>query len=253
MGLGVFSTNYLVRTLDLFPYFAILFSVLVCGLLNLICYRTVFRTVIKKGCNPVQITLASMGLLLVLSGIGEILDYLRRQGPMYYSVMLYYREYDIKWFGLPLVFVFSTVVMYSLLLSSSKLMKTLVGLAFRSIIENTMLAQVQGVNPERIGQITWFISGCLAGLAGGIHPLLFHSSYFMGTWIINSVLAASLVWGSYSIFSGIKGGLTVGILEISLTVIGQQILGAWVGEYRPIIPIAFLSASLLHRSYMKKS
>ena len=63
--------------------------------------------------------------------------------------------------------------------------------------------------------------------------------------MITSIMAASLLGGFNNIYGAIIGGLGIGFSEILLTFWGQQVLGAWVGEYRPIIPMIVLVAVLL--------
>jgi len=41
------------------------------------------------------------------------------------------------------------------------------------------------------------------------------------------------------------GARIVGLSEIIMTYWGQSLIGTWVGEYRPILPMLFLVAVLL--------
>jgi branched-chain amino acid transport system permease protein len=58
-------------------------------------------------------------------------------------------------------------------------------------------------------------------------------------------MAGSLLGGFDSVYGAVVGGIVVGISEIMLTTWGQELLGAWVGEYRPLVPMLFLVAVLL--------
>jgi len=66
-----------------------------------------------------------------------------------------------------------------------------------------------------------------------------------GSAIITSIMAGSLLGGFDSVYGAVVGGFLVGISEVMLTTWGQQLLGAWVGEYRPLIPMIFLVTVLL--------
>jgi branched-chain amino acid transport system permease protein len=58
-------------------------------------------------------------------------------------------------------------------------------------------------------------------------------------------MAGSLLGGFESVYGAIIGGFTIGLSEILLTLGGQLLLGNWFGEYRPLIPMAFLIVVLL--------
>ena len=46
-------------------------------------------------------------------------------------------------------------------------------------------------------------------------------------------------------YGSVIGGAVIGISEIMLTTWGQALIGVWVGEYRPLIPMIFLVTILL--------
>lgn len=248
MAIGMFATNYLVRTMDVFPYLAMPVGVMVCGVLNWLCFVLVFRPLMKRGRGPILTAVASIGLMILLIAVGQILDYFRRS-EYHYPSMLFAREYDFYLFGMPFVFVFSTLISIGMIFVTRRNNSKRFGVVLRSLGENIELAQVQGVDYDKINQILWVFSGCLLGLAGGIHPLTFHSSVSMGPVIMNSVIAASLVGWEWGACGGILGGILVGFLEIMGTTVGQHVIGPWFGEYRIFFPIIVIALVLCYRSY----
>ena len=74
-------------------------------------------------------------------------------------------------------------------------MKTRLGISYRAILENSCLAQVQGINLENIWLKMWGLSGSLAFLAGAVIPLWYSVSTVAGTQLITPVIAASLLGG----------------------------------------------------------
>jgi branched-chain amino acid transport system permease protein len=76
-------------------------------------------------------------------------------------------------------------------------------------------------------------------------PMWFQSGPQSGAMMITSIMAGSLLGGFDNIYGAVIGGVIVGMSEILLTTWGQSLLGAWVGEYRPLIPMIFLIAILL--------
>jgi branched-chain amino acid transport system permease protein len=125
------------------------------------------------------------------------------------------------------------------------LTSTKIGIAMRATAEDPSLASVLGINTNQIQLFSWFLTGGMACLAGAMIPLWFQSTPQSGAMIITSIMAGSLLGGFENVYGAVVGGALVGISEIMLTVWGQAILGAWVGEWRPIIPMAFLVAVLL--------
>jgi branched-chain amino acid transport system permease protein len=60
-----------------------------------------------------------------------------------------------------------------------------------------------------------------------------------------SIFAASIVGGLSSIYGAMAGGLVIGLAEILGTAELASILGSWVIPYRPAIPLAAMSVTLL--------
>ncbi len=50
--------------------------------------------------------------------------------------------------------------------------------------------------------------------------------------------------GVKNIVHSMIGGLLLGVLELSMVFVGMEFVGAWVGEYRPIIPVLVLALVL---------
>jgi branched-chain amino acid transport system permease protein len=115
----------------------------------------------------------------------------------------------------------------------------------RATAEDPELASVLGINTNQIQLFSWFLTGGLACLAGAMIPLWFQSTPQSGAMIITSIMAGSLLGGFNSIYGSVIGGAIVGMSEIMLTTWGQALIGVWVGEYRPLIPMIFLVSILL--------
>ncbi len=115
----------------------------------------------------------------------------------------------------------------------------------RACAEDTELSSVLGIDVNRIQLYSWFMTGGMAALAGAMIPLWFSSGPDTGSFMITSIMAASLLGGFSNIYGAIIGGLGIGFSEIILTFYLQQSVGVWVGEYRPLIPMLVLVAVLL--------
>ena len=252
MGLGMFVTIYLFRTLNLFPYYAIPFGVITGGFVNLVCYNLIFRPLQVRGRPPELMVISSIGMMILLTGLTQALEYLRRQKIGYYVSSLVFREYDFTLFGVPFVFIFSIILTLFIIVVCWALPQTRFGMVYCAMCEKPELTQIQGVNTTRFTQWMWMISGCLAGLAGGIHSLHFYSTPVRMTLILYSVIAASLLGENWRRYGAIIGGLLLGLFEIPGTMFGKYLIGVWFGEYRVFIPFSIIVLVLSYRSYIKK-
>jgi len=104
------------------------------------------------------------------------------------------------------------------------LYRTTLGIKMRASIENPPLAEVLGINVERIYAIAWIISGATAGIAGFIilmatsaGSLKSISATSPADEIVVSAFAGSIVGGVNSIFGSIAGGLLIGYIELYVT------------------------------------
>jgi len=78
-----------------------------------------------------------------------------------------------------------------------------------------------------------------------MYPLWFQSYPKSGAAMMTSIMAGSLLGGFDNIYGAIIGGFGVGLSEIVLTARLQNILGPWVGRWRPMVPMIILVAVLL--------
>jgi branched-chain amino acid transport system permease protein len=125
------------------------------------------------------------------------------------------------------------------------LTRTKIGVAMRATAEDPELASVLGININQIQIFSWFLTGGLACVAGAMIPMWFQATTTSGAAIITSIMAGSLLGGFDSVYGAVVGGFLVGLSEVMLTTWGGQIIGVWVGEYRPLIPMIFLVSVLL--------
>ncbi len=148
--------------------------------------------------------------------------------------------------GFPGIFIISIALSIGSVIALHYLLtRTKMGIAMRATAEDPELASVLGINTERIQVFSWFLTGGLACLAGAMIPLWFQSTSQTGSALITSIMAGSLLGGFTNIYGAVIGGAIVGLSEIIMTYWGQSLIGTWVGEYRPILPMLFLVAVLL--------
>ncbi|HEY5221683.1 MAG TPA: branched-chain amino acid ABC transporter permease [Microbacteriaceae bacterium] len=89
---------------------------------------------------------------------------------------------------------------------------TRIGKSMRAMSDNTTLAMTSGIDTRRITTLTWFLSGCLAGLAGTVLGITQASiTPGSGETFLFVIFAAVIVGGVGSIYGAIVGAVIVGL------------------------------------------
>lgn len=114
------------------------------------------------------------------------------------------------------------------------------GRAMRATASNPALAQVSGIDPERVLRATWVLGAVLAAVAGVMAGLTVQLRPTMGVELLLPLFAAVILGGVGSVWGAVLGGLVVGLAEsASVTIVGA--------EYRAAAAFAVLIAILVVR------
>jgi neutral amino acid transport system permease protein len=120
------------------------------------------------------------------------------------------------------------------------LTRTSMGMWVRAVASNPSLAQIRGVQVNRVSLSVWYISTSLAGLAGVMIGVVGAVNSELGWVNILLVLAAAVLGGFGSIYGVIAAGLLLGlVMDLSAIVIPTQ--------YRTVIAFAALVLVLVFR------
>lgn len=113
----------------------------------------------------------------------------------------------------------AAVLMFAL---HTLLRETKLGKAMRASSDNLDLAEVTGIDTNRVMMSTWIIAGAFAAVAGVTVGLLFHSIRpTMGFFLLLPMFAAVILGGLRSIYGAILGSYVVGIaMEVGLLQFG---------------------------------
>jgi branched-chain amino acid transport system permease protein len=97
---------------------------------------------------------------------------------------------------------------------------TRTGKAMRAVADNPMLADIKGINADRVGRLASFVGMGLAGVGGMLIGLDSSIDPLTGFRAVLSVFAAAVVGGLGSIPGAVVGALTIGLAEeLSLLVL----------------------------------
>src|SRR5215470_2547711 len=90
---------------------------------------------------------------------------------------------------------------------------TRTGKAMRAVADNPTLADIKGVDPDRVARLVNFVGMGLAGIGGVLLGLDTSIDPLTGFRVILSVFAAAVVGGLGSILGVVEGAITVGVAE----------------------------------------
>ncbi len=199
---------------------------------GLLQHLLVYRPLLTRGAKIVQIMIASFALSLmlrsllwILAAIGNLAFY----HPITRNVVSLSicggqcrlgtaAITDLLLWLLPTTTVL--IILMHLLLT-----RTLIGKSMRAIADNVELSQVTGINVEYVRQITWLLTGALAGLGGAFLGIAFPITPELGWTSLLRVFAAVTLGGLVSFYGTIAGGIIVGFAENWVTIIGATNYG----------------------------
>jgi branched-chain amino acid transport system permease protein len=245
-GVGIYVSYTFAKIWGLSPYYGFPVAFIIGGLVSVAIYKLVINVLTQMGGGAIVLTISTLAIQIFLTAFIQIYAYYLRERFSTYAMAFLLKESDFEIAGFPGIFVVSlTLTIGSVLALHYMLTRTRIGVAMRATAEDPELASVLGINTNQIQLFSWFLTGGLACLAGAMIPLWFQSTPQSGATIITSIMAGSLLGGFNSIYGSVIGGAIVGMSEIMLTTWGQALIGVWVGEYRPLIPMIFLVSILL--------
>jgi branched-subunit amino acid ABC-type transport system permease component len=127
------------------------------------------------------------------------------------------------------------------------LTRTKIGKAKRAIADSPELAQLTGIETEKIIRATWIVGASLAAAAGVFLAIDTHVETMMGFKILLPLFASAILGGVGSPYGAMAGGLVIGITEELSTY-------AWLGDgpllspgYKAGVAFALMVAMLIWR------
>lgn len=118
---------------------------------------------------------------------------------------------------------------------------TTLGKAMRAMSDDPELARVSGIKIDRIRDLTWLLSGFLAGLAGVVYAINVNSfTPSLGSSFLFVIFAAVILGGIGSPYGAIIGSVVIGVvMEVSAAFIDSA--------YKVVVAFAILIIVLLIR------
>lgn len=249
---------YVVRKDHEWPLWAAaLLAIVVVGpAIGLLLERTLFRYL--RGANAMTKLVTSLGLLIA---IPEVVRLLLGAGTKPNPPPLWWVRRTDQWLwpeggrfvldaGQVTTIVSTVIVVVALAVLFGR---TDLGLRMRSVVESSRMAELNGVDSERVSMVSWVLSSLLAGLAGVLVAPLFASLNPIDLFtLLVAALAATVVGGLTSITLTFAGGLGLGVTQAVLagTLPTDSVLATGL---RPSLPFVVLFALLILRPGLRKA
>ena len=200
--------------------------------------RFVFRPLRARGGGFITMAIASLGIGIMVRAIVQMIW---GPSPSRYTTGIQHATtifWDLKvkpdqFFIVALTIVLAAAVY--LLLYRTKL-----GKAMRATADNPQLAEVAGIETERVRQWTWVTAGALIAIAGIMLALQSQLRFNAGFTLIVPLFAATILGGIGNPIGAFLGGMVVGI--------SQEVSTEWINTgLKPGVPFLILILMLLVR------
>jgi len=159
---------------------------------------------------PVILLISSFGVALMLR---SLIQFIWGSQSLVYEPGI---QFPLEIFGLrikPDHLVILAGVIILVILLHLFLQYTKMGKAMRAMSDNMDLAEITGIETERVIMWTWALGGALAAGAGVFLAMDTRLQPFMGWNMLLPVFAAAIMGGIGKPYGAIAGGMTVGIAE----------------------------------------
>jgi branched-subunit amino acid ABC-type transport system permease component len=228
MGIGILSSFLLIELggVNIFHGLPIVF--IVGGISNSLFYEIIFKRVLKKTGNKILLTIAGLGLLLILSNSFTLLTYwLANEVPSemwcgagiysdHPNLHLHFNRFDFEVYGIRFGVITSLVFLFSVFLLTALIEKrTKYGYLIRASAGSLLTLLSKGF-PGSVGQA-----------------------------IIWSIVAGSFLGGFDSLYGSLYGGFIAGYIEVAGITWSQANIGVWTGDFRGLIPICLIVIALI--------
>jgi branched-chain amino acid transport system permease protein len=232
---GAYGTLFFKEWLHLPLPIAGILAALFSGLLGYGIERFIYRSIRQRGATPLTLLIASLGVYTVLQNVissifGDTTRTLRtgsiESGIAFLNARITPVQLAIGIVSLTLVAI---VTLF--------LQKTKIGLAVRAVANNPVLADVCGIDSDRVIAATSTVGSILAGVAGILIGLDIDITPTMGMNAMIAGVVAAIIGGVGSIPGIILGALLLSLAQnIGAAIIGFQ----WQDTISFIILLGFL-------------
>jgi len=192
-------------------FLAMLGAMVITALLGITVYAASIRYVEKGGhLSPL---VSTIGIAIVLQ---EIFTKLFTGEKIAFPQTLVFTNIQVGGLSFNTVQIFIIVLSFAVMFALYRILKgTMIGKSIRAVSENTETARLLGIRVPWIVIITFALASVLAGIAGVLVGIAYHSIYpLMGIEIGLKGLAIIIIGGMGNVVGAMFSGLLVGLMEV---------------------------------------
>ncbi len=235
---GAFVGLFLVTSLGLNIFVALLGAMVFCMLLGILVERIAYRPLRGKS-SRLSALISAIGVSIFLS---TLMALLRGPSTTRYPEMLGQNTFHLGGIEISSLQIIILLVSALLMVGLQLLIqKTRIGKAMRACSQDIDASSLMGINVNRVISFTFAIGSALAA-AGGVMVGIYYNAVwpYMGTMAGLKAFSAAVLGGIGSIPGAMVGGLTLGVMEI----MGVAYLSS---SYKDAIAFAILILVLIIR------
>ena len=192
-------------------FLAMLGAIAITSLLGITIYAASIRYVEKGGhLSPL---VSTIGVAIVLQ---EIFTKVFTGEKIAFPQTLVFKNLQVGGLSFNTVQIFIIVLSFAVMFVLYRVLKgTMIGKSIRAVSENTETARLLGIRVPWIVVITFALASVLAGIAGVLVGIAYHSIYpLMGIEIGLKGLAIIIIGGMGNVVGAMFSGLLVGLMEV---------------------------------------
>jgi neutral amino acid transport system permease protein len=237
LTLGAYLAFFYSASLGLNIFLAFLAAVTTASIFGVVIDKIVWKPMRTRGAGLITLLITSIGVAFVLRNLIIVIwgNALRNYG---YKV-----EEGISAFGFRITHIQIWIIVSAFLimfLVHYLLSYTKLGKAMRAASDNIDLAEVSGIDVERVITWTWVIAAALAAIGGIMLGLDTHIKPVMGWSLLLPIFAAVILGGIGNPYGAIAGGMVIGM--------GQELSVAILpANYKPAVSFAIMILILFYR------
>lgn len=190
---------------------AALFAVALTAAFGVATERVMWRPMRARHAGMLQLLLMTLGLALVIRyGIQLVAGTVQRSLDVNVTASISFLGLRIGRTELIVVLIgVAVLVAVALMLKLTSL-----GRQMRALADDFQLAEVAGVNTDRVVVLTWIFAAGLAGLAGVLYTAAIGAmTPNLGFFLLLSLFAAVILGGIGNAYGALAGGLMLGIVQ----------------------------------------
>jgi branched-chain amino acid transport system permease protein len=192
-------------------FLAMLGAIVITALLGITIYAASIRYVEKGGhLSPL---VSTIGVAIVLQ---EIFTKIFTGEKIAFPQTLVFKNIQVGGLSFNTVQIFIIVLSFAVMFVLYRILKgTMIGKSIRAVSENTETARLLGIRVPWIVILTFALASVLAGIAGVLVGIAYHSIYpLMGIEIGLKGLAIIIIGGMGNVVGAMFSGLLVGLMEV---------------------------------------